>query len=111
MTTKAELLERLAAVEAELDDIKNPKPVYVLEITEYESGWGCKPDGYLAFKNREQAEAFVEEKYKGRGTAAPSYYVNYDHLGLKPALKSFHDKLALSRSGYAYIDKLTELTL
>ncbi len=38
-----------------------PNAAYFCEVTEYESGWGSRPDGYLIALSREAFEAKAKE--------------------------------------------------
>lgn len=86
---------------------KVAKVLYVAEITEYERGWGCKNDGYMAFLNEAYADAFIAEQYKDRKGPAPDYYVSYDKVGYKPACDA---KIAKAlKKEYFYIDRIGDL--
>lgn len=34
---------------------------YIVSVTEYESGWGCRPDGYLICMNKDKGLAFSKK--------------------------------------------------
>lgn len=60
-----------------MSDVK----VYVVEMTEYERGWGNRPDGYLAFATEEDADAYLKAEYQIRwGRSVPEYteYTDYE---------------------------------
>ena len=84
-----------------------PKVLYVIEMIEYERGWGSKLDGYLAFPNEEAGKSYIAEQTKDRVGPAPDYYVNYEVVGYKPASNA---KIAeVLKAGRTYVDKLSEL--
>lgn len=57
------------------------RAVYQIDWTEYERGWGSKPDGYSRFLTKEAALAMIQRNHEaneaGRkpGQMAPDYYV------------------------------------
>lgn len=42
------------------------KTIYVLDWTEFESGWGCRPDGIQVFTSYEELEKILESDRKKR---------------------------------------------
>ena len=50
--------------------------IYALDWTEYESGWGCRPDGLQVFTSRDAMEKVLERDRKEREAAksTPSEY-------------------------------------
>lgn len=85
--------------------------VHVIEGTEYERGWGQRPDGYAAFKSREDAEAYIDHYNRTHNTAkhAPDCYTTYQYLGEKPASAAFSRKLAESKQGLVFFERMNEL--
>jgi hypothetical protein len=66
------------------DEVVENLKVFIVEITEYERGWGCRPDGYLAFKNEELADKFLKEVYDSRSSKlsdVPDCYDDYKKIG------------------------------
>lgn len=54
---------------------------HVVSVTEYERGWGQRPDGYHLFNSRDKAEAWIKNQYKGRSGPVPDCYESYDYSG------------------------------
>lgn len=59
--------------------------LFVLEGTEYERGWGSRPDGYLILANEKDADAFLEAECLERLKAktVPDDFTNWDKVGYK----------------------------
>lgn len=59
---------------------------YFLAVTEHDRFMGSKPDGYLVFITKEDADAYVEREYANRvGTFnAPDYYLSFADAGWHP---------------------------
>lgn len=83
--------------------------VYVVQMIESESGWGKRPDGYLAFMNQESADAYVLNETKDRKGPAPAIYVQYHSIGRKPCSSDFLLSLIASKNGRLYVDRLEEM--
>lgn len=49
--------------------------VYISDCTEYEAGWGQRPDGFLITESLDAMNAKIEESNK---MGSPSYYWRYD---------------------------------
>lgn len=62
-----------------------PIVAFVLQATEYERGWGSRPDGHVIFKTEADADKFLAKVAADRRnvTVAPDEYTNYDKLGYK----------------------------
>lgn len=118
-----ELRQRLASIELALATIALPEKVeqlkvprstavpvcaFIVEMTEYERGWGQRPDGFLVFPTQEAAKAYVDNETKDRTGPVPDEYVRYDLIGYKPVSAAIMRKLELN--GRTYVDKLQELT-
>lgn len=54
------------------------KALYAVSYTEYERGWGQRPDGTSYHRNEEEAKAFVKGIHRDRSGAAPDEYTNAD---------------------------------
>jgi hypothetical protein len=54
----------------------NTKTIYALSWTEFESGWGCRPDGLQVFTSYDELEKVLERDRKERESAkyTPSCY-------------------------------------
>ncbi len=72
-----------AVLASRKDEIK--PTVHVIEGTEYERGWGQRPDGIIAFPSKAQAEAYIVDYNKKNNTAktAPDEYTVYNYIGIK----------------------------
>lgn len=69
--------------------------VHVIEGTEFERGWGCRPDGFVAFTTRRAADEWITDynkKYNNK-TSAPDEYTTYDYVGLKECSKAFLEEV------------------
>lgn len=98
------LRDRIKELEAQvasggLKQLKVPemKPsVHVIEGTEFERGWGCRRDGYVAFITKEAAEAFIVDYDAKHNTSkhAPDEYTTYEYIGIKPCMISFYEEVA-----------------
>lgn len=83
--------------------------VFSVAITEYERGWGAKPDGYIAFLTEMEADKFISKATADYTGNAPDYYVMYDKVGFHAASEAFVQRLETSASGYLYYDRHTDL--
>lgn len=69
------------------------KAAYRINWTEYERGWGSRPDGYTLCRDREAAETRIKEhwaKYPPRSQGVPDYYI----APSDPFLVEIDDELA-----------------
>ena len=58
---------------------------YFLAVTEHDRFMGSKPDGYLVFRVKEDADDYVEREYANRvGTSTPDYYLSFSDAGWHP---------------------------
>lgn len=83
------LKAQLAALEAQLS-VAQPV-VHVIEGTEYERGWGHRPDGFVAFKTREAAEQWIADynmQYNNQ-RSAPDEYTTYRYVGIQKCSAAF----------------------
>lgn len=117
-----ELRQRLSSIELALaattlpekvEQLKVPRTTapllaFVVEMTEYERGWGQRPDGYLVFATQEIAAAHVHNETKNRTGPVPDEYVRYDLIGYKPVSAEILRKIELN--GRTYVDRLGDLT-
>ena len=66
--------------------------VFPLAITEYERGWGSRPDGHMFFLSEEDRAWFLkhdQEEKDQSGNVVPDWYLAYDRVnpfGLTEAL-------------------------
>lgn len=87
--------------------------VFIVEMTEYERGWGQRPDGFLAFVTEDAANLYVQEKTKGRKFgSAPDVYVAYNMIGYRVCSATILQKTLAAASSdrpFIYLDKIQEL--
>jgi hypothetical protein len=89
---------------------KSAVVIYAVEMTEYERGWGSRPDGFLAFATQAEAEDYVHNAIKDRTGHAPDVYVAYSLAGYQECTHAFFEKLILDPSkNFVYFDRLTDL--
>jgi hypothetical protein len=75
------------------------RAVYQVDWTEYERGWGSKPDGYSRFLTKEAAAAMIQKNHEaneaGRkpGQGAPDYYVQASEPFLVEVTEEEYEKL------------------
>lgn len=106
------LRDRIAELEALLKAEASPSKtfvVYVIEGTEYERGWGCRPDGYVAFTSLDAAEKYIVDfnaKYNNE-KSAPDEYTRYEYIGLKECSAKIYG--TVKANGSYYVNKLKEL--
>lgn len=76
--------------------------VFPLAITEYERGWGSRPDGYMFFLSEEDRAWFLkhdQEEKNQTGDVVPDWYLSYglvNPLGLPENLAnkiSFNERV------------------
>lgn len=104
--------DRIAALEDEVLRLKSPKvprAVHVIEGTEYERGWGQRPDGYFAFATEAEAKAWIENYNKtvNNKAVAPPEYTMYEYIGLKECSLDFY--LKLTKKSQVFFNRLSEL--
>jgi hypothetical protein len=91
-------------------DMTSPIVAYLVEMTEYERGWGSRPDGYLAFPTEADARAYVTRQTAGRSIHnVPDEYVAYSMVGYRDCSQRVIDIMQHSGRGFTYIDRLHEL--
>ncbi len=83
--------------------------LFVVEIVEYERGWGQRPEGYLAFLNEAAADNHIADEYKDRVGSAPDVYWNYNKIGYKDASPESISKAKKAKNKRIYVDKIDEL--
>lgn len=83
--------------------------VFSVAITEYERGWGSKPDGYIAFLTEHEADKFISTATADYTGPAPDYYLAYDKVGFHTASEAFMQRLETTASGYLYYDRHADL--
>jgi hypothetical protein len=67
--------------------------VHVIEGTEYERGWGQRPDGFVAFTSEAAARKFIVEYDRKWNSAehAPDEFTKYEYIGLKTCSQKFFE--------------------
>jgi hypothetical protein len=92
---------------------KNHKPtptVHCIEGTEYERGWGCRPDGNIAFLTKDAAEAYIADynaKYNNE-KHAPDEYTIYTYAGILECSQAFLNDVATK--GLKHFNRKADLT-
>lgn len=83
--------------------------VHVIEGTEYERGWGQRPDGYVAFLSEEAAKAYINEYDKDFNNLArtPDEYTKYEYVGATRCSNGFFN--VVTTKGRHFFDKLSEM--
>lgn len=73
-----------------------PVVAYVVEATEYERGWGCRPDGQLVFRTEADADLFMKKVADERryATEVPDEYNDYQKIGYKEVKPEVIDALS-----------------
>jgi hypothetical protein len=84
--------------------------VYVVQMTEYERGWGQRPDGNLAFVNEADAREYVALQTADRTGPVPDEYVAYNLVGYRECSKAFFEQLRCNDRGFKYFDRIGELS-
>lgn len=111
------LQDRIKELEAQvssggLPNAKLPKiapTVHVIQGTEYERGWGQRPDGYVAFTSKKDALRFIADYNERHNTAkhAPDEYTVYDYIGIMDCSDGFHN--AVVERNVKHFDRRSEL--
>lgn len=92
-----------------MTDHKPTPTVHCIEGTEYERGWGCRPDGCVAFLSEAAAREYIaeyNEKYNNL-PSAPDEYTVYDYIGLKECSQAFLN--AVADEGFKHFNRLGDL--
>ena len=83
--------------------------VHVIEGTEFERGWGHRPDGYIAFPSEDAAMLYIKhynERYNS-APSAPDVYTDYNYIGIKACSARFEELVASKK--LAFFDRFAEL--
>ena len=95
---------KIMAIDLETDEmrpheIRNLQALFCITMTEYERGWGSKPDGVLAFASAEAASAYIKMETAGRNSRdVPDCYVSYEDIGLQQCGPQSAAKLAIAQT-------------
>lgn len=93
----AEANRRLAALE--LKEVT----IHFIKGTEYECGWGSRPDGFVAFLSKQEAEEWMANynaKHNNKSTT-PDTYTLYTYVGLLKAGPDTARRLTISKYVHA----------
>lgn len=81
------------------------KQVYATECTEYEAGWGQRPDGITISEDLEK----LNEHIKKGSTGSPEYFWRYSNpIILFVEDKQWETMIAGSNTGLVHVDKLPD---
>lgn len=76
--------------------------VYAIDWTEFERGWGQRPDGTTLYKNKSEAESHLKEDAESKkGTDVPECYSSPGKPYLKEVVKELYEKV-MSSKGYIW---------
>jgi len=79
---------------------------FIVSITEYERGWGCRPEGYFIFDTEETATKYIKSILAKRGTKVPDCYDDYNPIGYKPISEEIFNELSNSEEKRVWVKKL-----
>lgn len=103
------------------DEIQQPDPViqivlnieseqeyfgYVYDVTEFERGWGQRPDGHLIFKNESDAKDFKNAIYASRTSVVPECYDDYSNGRYIKITKEMNQELLTATEGRIWVKYL-----
>lgn len=57
--------------------LKAGTTVFLVQVTEFERGWGSRPEGYLVFETEEDRTQFLKDMNTRKGPIVPDYYWDY----------------------------------
>lgn len=64
-----------------------------IEWTEYERGWGCRPDGFSFHTCKEAGDEYVERTYDNYPKEVPDVYSRADEPKLYEVSQSIYDRV------------------
>lgn len=67
---------------------------FIVATTEYERGWGSKPDGIICFASEKHADEFIAEEHANRTDTVPDCYNTYEKIGYKEVLSNVLPQIA-----------------
>lgn len=79
---------------------------YVVEIVEFERGWGSRRDGYILFPSESLAKEYVHKQTANRVGPAPNWYLSYEMVGYKEATQETINIFDAGAS-QVHVDKLS----
>lgn len=89
------LNEQILELQKKIESLEQRSPrsacVHVIEGTEYERGWGPRPDGFVAFMTKDDALEFIRsynETYNYSETA-PNVFTEYKYIGIRECSEDF----------------------
>lgn len=63
------------------EQVPSGSTVLLVRVTEYERGWGSRPEGTLVFRTEEERKQFLADMINERtGKDVPDYYWDYTAL-------------------------------
>lgn len=81
------------------------KQVYLTYCTEYEAGWGQRPDGIALCEDLEKLKTFI----KDHSTGSPDYYWRYSDPSIVfTDAKNWKKLSANSKTGIVSLDRLPD---
>jgi len=51
--------------------------VFLVQVTEFERGWGSRPEGFLVFETEQDRTQFLKDMNAQKGYVVPDYYWDY----------------------------------
>lgn len=72
---------------------------YYVDVTEYEFGWGCRPDGYIVCLNREHLQKKCQDVNSHKGEE----FSRTGDIKLCIVTEQMYDKLVKNENGYGWI--------
>lgn len=93
------LAEAKERAEPKADEVSEFSIVHVIEGTEFERGWGQRPDGYIAFQTEAEARQYIIDfdKRCNNLSYVPDDYTKYIYIGIKPCTALFRRMLDVSK--------------
>jgi len=86
------------------------KTIYISHSTEYEKGWGNKPDGILISKDKTILEDRIKP-YNNREKGSYEYYWNYSEIEEIYCINKDFDKLIFDNDSLIHVDSLKQLKI
>ena len=80
--------------------------LYAIPWTEYERGWGCRPDGISFHRTEEEAKAFREKVVGDRSGPVPDEYTSPGKMQLVQVSKSLYDKVTFDGNYWSTLNQM-----
>lgn len=84
------------------------KPIYISHITEYEKGWGSKPDGIVISNDLEKLKTYIEP-YNKREKGSYELFWNYSLPVEVLCDDKDIDSLTFNEAGIIYYDGIHDI--